>query len=609
MIRFVKYLILSLLLISASISNAADTLRLSWQDEMVTIAPRKLKGISYQIDSLAYVTINVNRRKPVVFALTGSTHNGGLRLIAQTECNLLLNSVNITSLQGPALELNSKFPIRMLLNRNSDNVLQDSSADKKTNHGVAACIHSAGPLVVEGDGVLHVLANKRHGITVDSTFILKEGLLDLHISRKGAKGINCGRFEMLGGRLTGEGTSDIIYKDSILTYSSLVKSQGNMTITAGNITLSNSGLGSRCLTCGDTLFLKGGKVSLEANGDGGYFSHRERGKHYWNVRDYRQYYSSRCLKAKVCYLEQGQLSCLSTGTGGKGIDVDDYLQTGIATDSSACQGPEITIETRGNCIYNDTIFDQRDGCPKSIRARNINMYSGTFDIQTFAMGGEGVECDSLVIWHPRLICNTFDDGINVLQDVQIHGGEVYCNSRDNDGIDSNGSLHISGGIVASISQNYQNESLDAENNQVVITGGTIFGIGNSTVKMQSTTMPIYNAVSTKEGRLRPTLNIQADNYLCIVQNDTVLMALRNTDTSDHASVIALCPAFRQGGEYQLVSSSRPPVSYHTTYFYGNLLIGGYLDNTSNLNLLEQFVARPWIFREMRGKNKLKGDNK
>lgn len=607
--HMLKHLIFWALLMSACIGNAADTLHVCWKEQLVEVQPHKMRGVTFCNDSLSYVSINVNRRKPIVISISGSTTNGGLRLESRNECTLYFNSVQITSTHGPAIDIRSKQKVTFEIGRGTDNMLQDSASYKKAIYGSAACIHANGPIEVSGDGSIHVFAKKRHGIVTDSTFVQKGGRIDLHTYRKGAKGINCKQFELQAGHLCGEGTSDIMYKDSVLTYSSLVKSQQNMIITGGQVNLSHLGAGSRCMTCGDTLFLKGGQLSLEATGNGGYFSHKQRGRHYWNVRDYRQYYSARCIKARVGYLERGQISCLSTGSGGKGIDIDDYLQTGSHTDTLAQQGPTITIETRGDCIYDDKIFDQRDGCPKSIRARYINMYSGNADIKTFAMGGEGVECDSLAIWHPHLVCNTFDDGINVNQDIEIHGGEVYCNSRDNDGIDSNGSIHILGGIVASISQHNQNESLDAENNQVVISGGTIFGIGNSTVKMQSTTMPIYNAVSEKEGRLRPTLHIQSGSYLCIVQNNSVLMTLKNTDTNDHASVIALWPEFRSGQKYQLIATHCPPTDFEQSYFDGNLLFGGTIDRSTDIQLLEEFTANPWVFKEMRGKNRNKEANK
>lgn len=72
-----------------------------------------------------------------------------------------------------------------------------------------------------------------------------------------------------------------------------------------------------------------------------------------------------------------------------------------------------------------------------------------------------------------------DDGINGGSDVTMNGGIVYVKASIGDGIDSNGSLSIHGGLILAFGGQQPECGLDCDQNEIVITGGTILATGGS----------------------------------------------------------------------------------------------------------------------------------
>ena len=70
--------------------------------------------------------------------------------------------------------------------------------------------------------------------------------------------------------------------------------------------------------------------------------------------------------------------------------------------------------------------------------------------------------------------------MNASKSIVINGGNIYCYSSGNDGVDSNGTLTITGGTIVSIGTTSPEEGFDCDQNTFKITGGTILGIGGGT---------------------------------------------------------------------------------------------------------------------------------
>ena len=98
---------------------------------------------------------------------------------------------------------------------------------------------------------------------------------------------------------------------------------------------------------------------------------------------------------------------------------------------------------------------------------------------------EGLEGATIKIYSGNIKVHSTEDGINAANgditgytfSLDIYGGNIYVDAETGDGIDSNGSLTISGGTVEVYSMSSgDNSPLDADG-QVKISGGTVLAVG------------------------------------------------------------------------------------------------------------------------------------
>ena len=100
---------------------------------------------------------------------------------------------------------------------------------------------------------------------------------------------------------------------------------------------------------------------------------------------------------------------------------------------------------------------------------------------------EGIEAAELYIRSGRITVHSTDDCLNAANSdlsgyafkIEISGGELYMDTTDGDGIDSNGTLDISGGTVVVWTANRaDNQPLDADGT-INVSGGTVLAAGGS----------------------------------------------------------------------------------------------------------------------------------
>ena len=127
-------------------------------------------------------------------------------------------------------------------------------------------------------------------------------------------------------------------------------------------------------------------------------------------------------------------------------------------------------------------YNRETSSSKGIKSKsNIVRNDGFFKITTSGgTGSEGIESkNTLTINDGTLILNSYDDCINASKAVNIKGGNIYCYSSNDDGVDSNGTLSVSGGLVIAIGSTSPEDGFDCDQNNFAIIGGTLLGLGGS----------------------------------------------------------------------------------------------------------------------------------
>lgn len=565
-----------------------DTLYIYFFDDEVIIQNPRLDQILVA-SNCAEVKVIAPKCQPFVCVATGSSIDGRLIIDCDTTFTLVLAGLALSSQKASAISITQKHKAKIVLADGTFNTISDATVYQADSTDTSnGCLYAKGSLTFSGSGTLAVSGNNRHAISSGKNIIvegghiiisntLKDGLhsdklriddgtVELHLTTAASKGIKCKEdFTMTGGCIMGEAMGDVVIEDGETSYCSLLKCGGTFNMDGGIIALKHHGDGGRCISIDGSMTMTAGTLNLECHGDGG---------NYLTAANASDYFTPKCITVDdSIYIKGGTIDCTSTGFGGKGIVAGKYLAIG----EDEVSGPTIRVETRGECIVNNIDEDQRFGCPKGIKANEeLCIYGGEIAVITTGMGGEGVESNgTMFVYGGTLECNTYDDGINVAEGIEIAGGHVYCYSADNDGIDSNGSITISGGVVASVNQKKPNESFDAEEGQIFLKGGIIFGIGSGPVNVAEAVNPCYTTpyVVSEGWLLSRGLILTDGKYVCVQKGDQAMIALRNDNQAFRSFLTIMSPVFTENEPYT-ISEGDCPVSPQNTYFDGRFVIGG-----------------------------------
>ena len=121
--------------------------------------------------------------------------------------------------------------------------------------------------------------------------------------------------------------------------------------------------------------------------------------------------------------------------------------------------------------------------PKGVKAGNgVAMYSGRLRVATANDGGEGLESKAdMTVAGGLLEFVCADDCINAASNLCVNGGWIYAASTGNDGIDSNGTIDINGGLVLAFTSTSPECGIDTDSRTGIrINGGTVVSFGSST---------------------------------------------------------------------------------------------------------------------------------
>ncbi len=417
--------------------------------EAIIANPFENMGVTIDVNEQYIIVKSTITSTEVNYVLSGSTTNGSFKIYSSSKFGLVLNGVSIQSMKGAAINIQSGKKVSVTLVDETANRLVDAGTYTMiTGEDMKAALFSEGGLVFNGAGSLIVYGNHKHAICSDDNILINSGTITINNAVK--DGFHCNEyFQMDGG--------SIIVTD--VKSDGVECEEGYMTINGGTIKINNSGQGGKGLKSAGNMVLAGGNINLSITGSAYYDKSDADIKSPAGIKCHdNMSISGDCI-----------LAINSTGSAGKGISVDGTL---------TCNGGTTTISTAGAIFKSGNLHSSA----KAIKSKgNMTINSGTFNIKTSKDGAEGLESKTiLTINGGRIEIEAYDDGINASKHIAINGGEVYSYSSGNDGIDSNGTLTIAGGLIVSSGTNSPEDGFDCDNNTFTITGGTAIGVGGST---------------------------------------------------------------------------------------------------------------------------------
>lgn len=639
---------------SMTFTHQYDTVYLSYTDEMVTYNNPHACFTHIDIEQCNVKIIHSNSLSPLVLSVSGSCKAGSLSIQSESDCRIVFQGANLQSSMCPAIEVQSNISTTIELAESTCNMLADTII-KGHDVKYDGCIQTKGKLNFEGKGSLNVSGGLKHaiyskkGVTFsggditianagsdaihskeyvrilngnisidsvkqdgidadegyidiqggniyvsvqnnnrkalqcDSTFTMSGGMLDICLYGDQSKGIKTkGDISITGGLLTGVAYGHAVIEDGDISYCTLVNGGKNVCLSGIDLQLAHHGRGGRCISADSDISISGGNYQFETTGDGG---------EYINAEDTIDYYTSRCLGSdQNIYITKGTVYCISRGLGGKGMVSDNGMFIGEY--EGVNDSLNITIITEGTCVLNDVEEDERNGCPKAIKAdKEFDMLSGNIYIKTYGMGGEGFECkDEMYVVGGNIVLETYDDGINVGNQLTVLNGNIYCCSENNDGIDSNGSIVIRGGNIVSISKQDWEESFDVEDTQLYLYGGTVIGIGRDVVNTMRASIPFYTYPKYMGDWIQypsEDINLHKDTYMSITDGERIMYSVRIPDDINKVYITVASSDFIADKTYKVTES----ISIENSsgeLFDGRLLFGG---TSTKLTPLFHFIPK------------------
>lgn len=349
---------------------------------------------------------------------------------------------------------------------------------------------------------------------------------------------------------------------------------GNVYIEDGTLTVSVTADAAKGVKSEGDMRISGGKVTITTSGGGVWDSSKLKTK------------AASCLSADgAMTISGGTLSLTSTGAGGKGLNVDGALTMTGGTTTISTSGNAVVASSTGalSVVTQSQQLDKYDSdyksSPKGIKADGAITISddAVIYVTTTGAGGEGIESKtSITITGGQTTVNAADDGINASYntstggsgDLTISGGYVYSKSSGNDGIDANGNCYIKGGLVYAIGTGNAEKSIDANTEQgkkLYITGGTIIAVGD-----------LENGSSISGGTCKYTSSWNASSWYALYNGDTLVAAFKTPTKSSSGGGGGWGAPGGGGGSQKLIvyTSSTPALQSGVTASGGTELFDG-----------------------------------
>lgn len=513
-----------------------DAVTITFSDDIITITnPYESDGVSITQSNGNVVVTSTNTTTEINYVLSGAIKNGSFKVYSDYKFGLGLNGVSIISTDGPALNVQSGKKVTVRTVGGTSNRLVDSN--NYTAYGdedMKAAFFSEGQLNFEGNGNLLVVGRYKHAICSDDYIRIKggtitiagavsdgihakdyfrmdNGTLDIKAS---SDGIDCdeGYIQINAGNITIKSADDGVvasYEDSDTTIDSSVSINGGtlnitttgqkamgiksdigaVTVKGGTINITTKGEASKAFKTGGDMTISGGDLTLVTSGDAFYDT---------DDQDISSAAGIKCDGNLI--IDKGTITITSSGAGGKGISVDGDL---------TINDGDINVSTTGDQFK----YGSDDTAAKAIKSDgNLTVNGGSIVIKTTKEEAEGLESKkTLIINDGTIEIEAYDDCINASDHIGINGGNIYCYSETNDGIDSNGTLTVTGGIVISSGTTSPEEGFDCDQNTFKITGGILIGTGGATSNPTSSVSTQRSVVYGTSGTANQLLHIESAN--------------------------------------------------------------------------------------------------
>ena len=470
------------------ISSATNIVSITYSGTSVLVEnPLQGSGVSIEVVGADVTVTSTAGIDSITYALSGTTTDGMFKIYSDADFTLQLGGVEITNLDGPAINNQADEEITVELVDGTTTTLTDgvTYVEPPAGEDQKAAFFSEGQLIFIGSGslIIHGQGDDQHALGSDDYVEVHAGSLVLESAAKDGIHTNEGYFQHGGsvevatsgsdGIDAGDGPVEI--SDGTLTIlnqeddSDAIKCDGDITISGGTLDLTVEGDQSKGLNAA-TIQLTGGTVTIETSG-GVVLEPLGAG-----------YDPSYCTAIKAddhVLLDGCELMITTVGEAGRGIscDGDIIVHSGSLNITSSGDGDDYINELGERDAYHGPCVNANG---------DLVLSDGTVILSHSGAGGKGIAGDGnfaigTATSSPTLEVTTTGAPITIIYNEEyaeakavsidstltIDNGELTISSAD-DALKAKYWLEVNGGLI-----NIVNSVEGLESPNLFINGGEI----------------------------------------------------------------------------------------------------------------------------------------
>ena len=463
------------------------------------------------------------------YIVSGSSSNGSITVNAgNNKVQLVLAGLDLTNIDGPAIHVRDAKKVTITLEKGTSNILSDKSGYSLELDGsiIDGAIFSKVNLVINGEGSLKVNGNNIHGIVSKDELVIAGGTIEVKSASTGICGKDC--LKIADANVTVNAGTDALKSDNELD-----ANMGYIYIQSGTFTLNSV---NDAIQAFNVATIEGGTFDITTTS------------------------TSSTLSAKAI-------------KGGSGVH--------ITGGSFYIDSEDDAIHSNGNVLIENGSFVITSGDDGIHADDTLNITGGNIEINK---SYEGIEATNIVISGGYVDITSSDDGMNAAGGndsnssasgrpggdmfgggtgaIVISGGYIIMHN-EGDGVDSNATVEISGGVVlVDGPQSGGNGSFDY-GTSAKITGGVVVMLGSGDMAQNFSEATQGSVLVNSSGYFT------AGTTLSLVDEDgNVIVAF--TSTKQFRAALFSAPEIEKGKTY--------------TFYYGATVEGldenGYAHNTT-----------------------------
>lgn len=378
---------------------------------------------------------------------------------------IILSNAEITCGNGPAIYIKEADKVFLTVASGTTNTLSDGSSYNSSYDNADAVIFSKSDLTLNGSGTLKINCNYKSGIASKDDLVLCDLTLNVTSIGCAVEGKDCVKATNVDININSSG-------DGIKSTNSEESDRGYVYLESGkySITCENDGIQAQT-----ALIIDNGEYSVTSGGGSSVSS--SSGNSGWGMWG-SSFSSGSTTTASAKAIKSATL--IKINGGSFNIDSsDDAIHSNSDTEINS---GTFTITSGDDGIHADDALIINNGTIKitksyeGLEATAVTVTGGNIDVTASDDGINAAGGNDSSAMGGRPGQNSFQSGSNA--SINICGGYLLIDASG-DGVDSNGSISMSGGVLlVSGPTNNSNGSFDYDSS-ATISGGTAILVGSS----------------------------------------------------------------------------------------------------------------------------------